>query len=119
MRLLLTDDFLRYDVERLVPRNRNIFGLAPILRVAFPVRIEIHPLEGRQNPVWGIDVVLECQRMGRNARLAQRREGFAACLYAPAWCVAVGEFYDAGAKDLAVLHIDMKRPAVRHLCKTH
>ena len=75
---LLPVDLLGDDVERLVPADAHVAGLAPVLRIALAVGIEVHPLHGVKDALVRIDDGFHGQRVRRHEPAARRAEFAAA-----------------------------------------
>ena len=77
--LNLRDD----DVQRLIPADALVARDAPVLRIAFPVRVKVHPLHGIEQPILGVNHRLPGQSMVVDRGLARRRKALAAGLDRP------------------------------------
>ncbi len=112
-------DLAGHEVERLLPGDARITGLAAVLRIARAVRIEIDALHRVEQPVGRIDHRLAVLTVRRQRGLARRRQLQAARLDRPGRAVVLAEIDRRGADDLAVLDEDEQRPAVRHVAIAH
>ena len=106
-------------VERLLPGDAHIAGLAAVADVALAVRIEVDALHRMQQTVGRVDDRFGVLPVRRERRLARRRELEAARLDRPWRRVIVGEIDRGHADDLAVLDVDEHRPAVGHVAIAH
>src|SRR5262245_23308832 len=108
-------DLAADEVERLVPGDADVTGLAAVLWIALAVGVEVHPLHRLEQPVRRIDDRLGVLPVRRQRRLARRREIEAARADGPGRPVVLAEVDRRHADDLAVLDIDEHRPAVGHV----
>ena len=116
---LLPLDLVGDELDRLVPGDAHVAGLAAVLRIALAVRIEVDALHRIEQPVRRIDDRLGVLAVRRQRGLARRRE-----LHAPASMVHEApsssvEIDRRHADDLAVLDVDEHRPAVGHVAVAH
>ncbi len=88
---LLPVDLLGDDVQRLVPADAHVAGLAPVLGIALAVGIEIHPLHRMKDALVRIDQRLHRQGVRRHQGAAGRAELAAAGLDHPGGRVGVVE----------------------------
>ena len=106
-------------VERLRPRDADIFRLATVLRIALALRIEIDPLHRVEQAVRRIDCRPAGLPVRGERRLARRRELHAARTNCPRLRIGFVEVDRRRADNLAVLDGDEERPAVRHVAIAH
>ncbi len=119
MLALLAPDLVGDDLDRFVPRDAHVAGLAAVLRIALAVRIEVDPLHRIKQAVRGVDDRLGVLPVRRQRCLARRRELHALGLDGPGRAVVVGEIDRRHADDLAVLDVDEDRPAIGHVAIAH
>ncbi len=98
-------------VERLVPADGFVGGLAAILDVALAVRVEVDALERRHDAVRRVDGGAVADRPGRERRLARRGERTAARRDGPGRRVGLVELQRDDALDAPVLDVHVHRPA--------
>ena len=68
---------IRGDLGSFVPGDADIAADAPVLRVALPLRVPIHPLQGPAHPVAGIDPRAVSQAEGGDGHPVRRRKAAA------------------------------------------
>ena len=74
---------VRHQSGRLVPGDAYVFALAPVLGIALPVRVPVHPFERVLDPVGGIHPFLIGKAPRRRNGLEQRLEGLAVLGHLP------------------------------------
>ena len=99
------------EVQRLVPADPLVAGLAPVLRVPLPVGVEVHPLHRVEDPLVRVDARAFGQREGSDAGLARRSVLLPVYLQRPGGRVVVVEHERPHADDLAVLDVHPDRAA--------
>ncbi len=116
---LLALDLVGDELDRLLPGDAHVAGLAAVLRIALAVRIEVDALHRIEQPVGRIDDRLGVLPVRRQRGLARRRELHALGLDGPRRAVVLGEIDRRHAHDLAVLDVDEDRPAIGHVAIAH
>ena len=116
---LLPLDLVGDELDRLVPGDAHIAGLAAVLRIALAVRIEVDALHRIEQAVRRIDDGFRILAVRRQRGLARRRQLHALGLDGPRRAVVVGQIDRRHAHDLAVLDVDEHRPAVGHVAIAH
>ena len=114
---LLPLDLVGDDLDRLVPGDAHVAGLAAVLRIALAVRIEVDALHRVEQAVGRIDDRFGVLAVRRKRGLARRRELLPLGLDGPRGAVFLGEIDRRQAHDLAVpsCHVDEDRPAIGHV----
>ena len=107
MRFISPDD----QVERLVPADALVAGLAAVLRVPLPSGIEIDALHRVEDPLLRVDPRAFGQREGGDAGLARRRVLLAVDVEGPGGRVVVVEHERPHADDLPILDVHADRAA--------
>ena len=72
--LLLPLQLVRHDLGGLVPGDADIFALAPVLGIAFPMGVPVHPLQRVEDAVFGIDPGPVTQAERRDGHALRRAE---------------------------------------------
>ena len=112
-------DLVGDELDRLVPGDAHVAGLAAVLRIALAVRIEIDPLHRIEQAVRRIDDGFRILAVRRQRGLARRRQLYALGLDGPRRAVVVSQVDRRQTDDLAVLDVDEHRPAVGHVAIAH
>ncbi len=116
---LATLDLAGDQIERLVPRDTHIAGLAAVARIAVSIGVEVDALHRIEQPIGRIDDRLGVLAVRRQRGFARRREIQAARMNRPRRWVAVVELDRRHAHDLVVLDGDEDRPAIGHVAIAH
>ena len=106
-------------VERLRPRDADIFRLATVLRIALAVRVEVDALHRVEQTVGRIDRRPAGLPVRGERGLARRREIHSMRMNRPRLRIGFVEVDRRRADNLAVLDGDEERPAVRHVAIAH
>ena len=116
---LLPLDLVGDELDRLVPGDAHVAGLAAVLRIALAVRIEVDALHRIEQAVGRIDDGFRVLAVRRQRGLARRRQLHAFGLDGPRRAVFVGQIDRRQTYDLAVLDVDEDRAAVGHVAIAH
>jgi hypothetical protein len=108
---LQPDHLLGHHVERGVPADGLVPGLATLVDVAIALGVEVDALERRQDALGGVDSGLVRYRPRRECRASRRGELAASRFDAPGRPVTVVELERNDTNDLAILYIHMHRTA--------
>ncbi len=100
------------EVERLVPADAHVAGLAPVLRIALAVGVEVDAAHRVEQAVLRVHHRLRRQRVRRRRGPPWRREHPAARLDAPWLRIVRVEVDRRDAHDAPVLHVHEHRAAV-------
>ena len=111
---LLPVDLLGDDVQRFVPADTYIAGLAAVLGIALAVGVEVDPFHRVKDALVGVDQRLERQRVGRDQAASWRAEAASTCLDHPAWRIGIVQLDRCHADDTTILDVNEQ---ARHWCR--